>query len=222
MFHSKLKKKMTKSRLNLRNMVAIAICLAGFSATNVLAQKTNIGDIISFGKYEWRVLDVQGDKALIITKDCISLMKIEFSSHPGYANFPYSGSNIRTYVDIELRKSFSDEEQSRIISTTISEHGSTLYEHIFLLSVNEAKKYFKNDNDRLAYYNGENVCWWLRTNGTSEFATTIAYVHRLAHPYPVQGFANGGAINDYGVSQDWDYAFGIRPALWLKLEKSTK
>jgi hypothetical protein len=28
-----------------------------------------IGDIIPFGEYNWRVLDVQGDRALIITED---------------------------------------------------------------------------------------------------------------------------------------------------------
>jgi hypothetical protein len=35
--------------------------------------KPKIGDIIPFGEYNWRVLDVQGDKALIITEDVVEL-----------------------------------------------------------------------------------------------------------------------------------------------------
>ncbi len=34
----------------------------------------NIGDIVSFGNYEWRILDIIDDKALIITKEIIDQM----------------------------------------------------------------------------------------------------------------------------------------------------
>ncbi len=128
-------------------------------------------------------------------------MKLE--CNPAYANFPYNGSNIRTYVDINFRNSFSEEEKNRIIyPTTIIEYGSTLYEHIFLLSVAEAKKYFKNDNDRVAKYESKPFLWWLRSNGGDSSKMACVY----------------GEIQ----AIDSNIIGGIRPALWLNLGKKHK
>ncbi|MCL2488947.1 MAG: toll/interleukin-1 receptor domain-containing protein [Oscillospiraceae bacterium] len=186
-------------------------------------QNYAVGDTITFGDYDWLVLDVQEDKALIISKDCVTLKKIKCNPHPGYVNHPYSGSNLREYVDGEFYNNFSADEQSRVVyPTKINEYGSTLYEHVFLLSVDEAKKYFINDDEREAYYNKQPTFWWLRSNGDN--ASRISYVSQgLDAHMKSQGLGpgNGGEINEYGLPIDCTVSGGVRPAMWVKLEGLT-
>ncbi|MCL2773001.1 MAG: DUF5050 domain-containing protein [Oscillospiraceae bacterium] len=181
---------------------------SGNAETNVTSSASNsqsfaVGNTVQFGAYDWLVLDVQDDKALIITKDCVALMKFVASDSPAYASYPYSGSNLRTYVDRDFYNSFSADEQSNIITTTITEYGSTLYDRIFLLSVDEAKEYFSSDTERAANYEGQPVIWWLRTNGTG---------NRLP------GVGSAGVIGENGIPIIYDDACGVRPAMWIQID----
>ena len=81
--------------------------------------------------------------------------------------------------------------------------GNDTEDNIFLLSIDEANKYFKSDDERIANYDGEAAWWWLRSPGYD--GSNAAYVNR------------GGNVDYFGdyVSHD-DIA--IRPALWINLE----
>ncbi|MDR2672453.1 MAG: toll/interleukin-1 receptor domain-containing protein [Coriobacteriales bacterium] len=169
------------------------------------SQSCAVGDIIQFGPYEWRVLDVQGDRALIITQDIIDRKPFAEKGiiDPAYSDFPYSGSSVRTYVDRECIKNFSEEEQNRIQATTIvaGRNRTTLYDKVFLLSMEEAGRYFKDDADRAAKYEGDASMWWLRDIGTNP---------KVA-----------GAINYSGALHNFDdtwHSQGIRPAMWIKTD----
>lgn len=86
-------------------------------------------------------------------------------------------------------------EQNDILNTKINE---TTEDKIFLLSVDEAKKYFKNDNDRMS-----NSWYWLRTSGTRGDSCAACV-------------SSDGRISEVGDGVP--ATFGVRPALWINLE----
>jgi len=126
---------------------------------------------------------------------------------------------------------FSQEEQTRIQSTTVSADknpyystnpGNSTTDKVFLLSINEANKYFNSIEARecapTAYakaqgavtYNdyqkadGEATCyWWLRSPGGNQGNAALV--------------SNVGSVESIGgsVGDDFDC---VRPALWINLE----
>jgi hypothetical protein len=188
-----------------------------------------IGSTMKFGPYEWRVLDVQGDKALLITKDVT------------HVNMPYNKSRTNVWETCTLRKwlnedflrTFSGQEQSRIAITENVNENNQLYgmaggnnttDRIFLLSLSEVVKYFGDsgqlkqipnsgyiwsfsdqyDKVRIANYGGSAACWWLRSPG--RISGLAAYVYH-AGDVSVSGTSVGSVEDDCGV----------RAALWLSL-----
>jgi hypothetical protein len=144
-----------------------------------------IGDVIPFGEYNWRVLDVQGDKALIITEDVVIRRRFDPKSKD------WENSEIKKqYLDNEFYDKFDNECKSQI-------DGSA-----FLLSAEEARKYFKDNKDRKALHDGRACWWWLRSPGI--YSACAACVFEV------------GYVNVYGIHVFNNYG-GFRPALWLKL-----
>jgi hypothetical protein len=78
-------------------------------------------------------------------------------------------------------------------------------DHVFLLSEDEVKKYFRTDNDRIAMYNNQPHRWWLRTIDVS--VRGIRDVSVVA--------ADGYLTSMY--SEIWCDHVGVRPAIWVKL-----
>lgn len=116
------------------------------------------------------------------------------------------------------------DEQSKIMNTTVSagknpkyvtDPGSATTDKVFLLSINEAGKYFPSDSERqckatkYAEAQGTNVnssdnCWWwLRSPGN--FQSRAAGVN-----YDGSIFSNGHYV-DYGT-------YAVRPVLWINLK----
>ena len=147
------------------------------------------GDTIEFGSYpfeadgtkktvEWRILEKKADgTALVISKYGLDARRFDASSNN------WERSEIRQWLNNEFyNATFKDEEKNAIIEN--SEAGSK----VFLLSKDEAGKYFKNDNDRKAcltpyakgrgaYTNansGGSCWWWLRSPGYDQnFAANV-------------------------------------------------
>lgn len=161
---------------------------------------------LSFGDYTWCVLDIQGDKALMITEDVVE-------KHPYNLNYVYvtwDTCTLRQYLNGEFFSKFSCECKALILSTNLLNSDNPLYgtkggndskDSIFLLSIDEVKKYFENDDERVANFAGKARWWWLRTPGIKGHAA---------------GVRTNGDINDYGRRIDFS-AGGVRPALWLNL-----
>jgi hypothetical protein len=182
------------------------------------------GSIIKFGPYEWRVLDVQGSNALLLTKDIISMMPY----NKEYVACSWKTSTLRKWLNGSfLSSEFSEQEQARIVLMTNineknqwhgTEGGSSTKDKIFLLSLSEVVKYFGDSeqldngsgstnyiNDeynsaRRANYNGSPSWWWLRSPGSDR--NNAACVN------------TSGPLNVNGSSVNIDFG-GIRPALWL-------
>ena len=185
-----------------------------------------VGDIIQFGGYDWRILDVQGGKVLIISDKIFPDRKFDASSSEVKK---WENSDIREYLNSSFyNDTFTTEEKARIVETKVinNDYGENdTMDKIFLLSVEEVVKYFGDSGNlvgkqhnrtiddeyneaRIAYsdeYEGKANWWWLRTS--THYSDYIAYVSRI------------GRIHHYRQDGNDQYsAGGVRPALWLNLQ----
>lgn len=203
----------------------------------------NANSNLSFGGYEWRILDIQGNKALLITDNII-----EQQSYNNYAgDVTWADCSLRKYLNGEFYNKFTDEEKSRIIPVVNknkdnpwygSRGGEDTEDYIFLLSIEEAVcKYFgdssgnllnrspkqkywfqkkdENNDRRRATLDGCIWWWWLRSPGRDN--KRAVYIHGDGN-LGIQGNGtyhyNSKIIHPLS-GQNYG---GIRPALWLRLE----
>ena len=200
----------------------------------------DVGDIIEFGAYEqdndtsngkepieWLVLERDGDKVLVISKYALDAKPYNTE----YEDVTWETCTLRTWLnETFLNKAFNEAEQSMIQTTEVSadknpdystDPGNATEDKIFLLSIDEANKYFASDEARkcvpTAYaiangaYTGDDykvegasTCWWwLRSPGN--FQSFAAFV------------GNGGVVVSYGYFVLDDYGC-VRPAMWIDLD----
>ena len=218
---------MTKVKTILIGYILLLLCsLFLFSCSNTKSKKIKIGDTISFGRFQWLVLDLKDDQALIISKGTFG----EEYYHHSNIDISYAESSIREYLMSHVYLFFNAEDRSRMIETTNenlnnqwygTSGGEATIDKIFLLSISEVVRYFgdsgKLDNrpedtwfisddyneKRIALTDGEGVDWWLRSPGeTANYACFVT---------------PSGVIVMEGVEVNYPLKCGIRPALWLKL-----
>lgn len=194
--------------------------------------------ILSFGNYNWRVLDIQDNVALLITEDIIE----QRAYHDAYIDITWADCSLRKYLNGEFYDKFSEADKSRIMPVLNknldnqwygSKGGADTKDSIFLLSVEEVCKYFgdsrsklynrgknqrywferkdENNNKRIARFEGETwgSWWWLRSPG--RVSVKAVYIH---------GDGNIGIQGNNilkGNISDGKCTGGVRPALWLKL-----
>ncbi|MDF2986435.1 MAG: hypothetical protein K0R50_1945 [Eubacterium sp.] len=70
-----------------------------------------VGDKTSFGSYDWRVLDLQNNTALIIT-ECIIEQR---AYHDAYKDITWADCSLRKYLNVEFYDKFNVTDKSRII-----------------------------------------------------------------------------------------------------------
>lgn len=200
-----------------------------------------VGEYVKFGKYEqdnneyngkedieWLVLEKKDEKALLISKYGL--------------DFKYYNDNLNDYVTWEtcfLRKwlnnefinsVFDEQERAMIPAVTIStaenpeyhsvtEPGNATQDRVFVLSIQEAEKYFSSDVARqckptdYAIANGvrassrfEGNChWYLRSPG---------YVQNLSASVEANG-----EVYEFGLCAPYDY-YAVRPSIWLSTNNS--
>ena len=160
-----------------------------------------VGDVIWFGKYDWRVLDVQDDKALIISENIIG----DKAYHNTNKSITWEHSTIRKWLNNKfLNNTFAPEEKKRIVKTKIKNNNNPHYDtpggnnttdKIFLLSIDEYKAYENIISNATNW-------WWLRSPGY--ISDNAAFAIR------------DGGVSVYGIRVNYDIT-GVRPALWVKL-----
>ena len=194
-----------------------------------------IGDEIVLGTYEqdaqegngeedimWLVLDVTEDSALLLSiknLDCITY-------YPTADTVTWETSQIREWLNDDfINSSFTEEERSRILQTTVinEDHptyqtpgGNTTEDKIFLLSASEVEEYLPNQEDRKAlntdharlqgaYDAGGYGVWWTRSPGIHDRAArTVSY---------------DGNISESGTGVEQDINV-VRPALWISFSSA--
>ena len=191
-----------------------------------------VGDIIKFGSYEqdnitnngnepieWLILDKNHDKLFLVSKYALD-------NKPFYTHIKattWETSSIRYWLNnIFILNAFTVEEQNLIQTTTVyadknpeydTPCGNDTEDKIFLLSINEVRKYFSSDLEReikTTEYSKNNKAyidrngytwWWLRSPGS--------------YDYFASGVSSDGSIHYIGRNVD-NNRNTVRPALWIK------
>jgi len=193
----------------------------------------NVGSTIKFGFYEqdnntsngkeeieWKVLAVDGNKALVISQYALDCQKYNST----YTDTTWEKCSLRTWLNGTFyNAAFGSDHQKMIASSTVTADknpsystspGNNTTDKVFLLSITEVNKYFSSDSARqcqgtaYCYAQGAykasngNCWWWLRSPG---FDSSYA-----------AGVDRGGSVDDFG-----DYvrsvSGAVRPALWINL-----
>lgn len=202
---------------------------------DIVLKDVNVGERISFGAYEqdndlsngkepieWLVLDVEEDKALLISEyalDCVAY-------NVNFGDTLWEDCSLREWLNNSFtEEAFSSAELKKILKVTVpaddnpsygTEAGNDTSDMVFLLSVDEAKKYFASDDERIcmptdyALTSGATInddqgsCWWwLRSPGRDQ--ARASYV------------LTGGLFDEFGYLLGNDDV-GVRPALWVELD----
>lgn len=198
-----------------------------------------LGDNISFGSYDWRVLDIKNNTALIITEYIIE----QRAYHNAYQEITWADCSLRKYLNGEFYRKFNATDQARIISVLNknpdnpwygSKGGADTQDSIFLLSIEEVVCQYFGDSSSKLHNPGKNQrywferkdennskrtaflaankgvsWWWLRSPGRVN--VKAVYIH---------GDGNIGIQGNNilkGNISDGRCTGGVRPALWLKL-----
>ena len=209
---------------------------AAGAAAPTLAQKAMtlaVGDHVTFGHYEqngdlargkepilWRVLEVSGDEALLLSEYGLDAQPYNTRS----SSVTWGGSSLRKWLNEDfLNLAFSEKEKERVLPALIdngpsagsplwtSSGGMNTIDRVFLLSYAEAGKYFKSNEDRAAIptayavqenvyvYDANGACqWWLRSPGMNQ-----NFAMRVAAP---------GNLSSDGVASKMN---AVRPAIWV-------
>ena len=146
-----------------------------------------IGSIYKFSDIDWIVLDLQCNKALLLSEKILEYRKFDSSVNI------WEQSEINKYLNGEFYNKLNDRAK--------------IEGNIFLLSVDEVKKYFKDDTSRIAKHsNKTNIfagapLWWLRSKGL--------------YGFDVASVSSNGIVASSGASVS--AVGGVRPALWLNI-----
>jgi len=106
------------------------------------------GGLITFGKYQWSVLQVNDNSMLVISETTIGKAPYH-DSVAGDITWEYC--NLRKYLNGEFFDTFTISEKSRIIKTKLFDRnnpwydvkcGNSTFDRIFLLSYDEVVRYF--------------------------------------------------------------------------------
>ena len=177
-------------------------------------KNVNVGDYIKFGSYpqtsngdiqpiEWLVLSIENNKMLVISRYGLDAKRFDSSSSN------WDNSEIRKWLNGGFyNKAFTDQEKKCI---NLSDVGTS--DNVFLLSKEEAGKYFSNAEARKCepteyavkngvYIRNGYILWWLRSPDSFD-SRNVYYVD------------SGGRIVDY-FSVNCDFGV-VRPALWINL-----
>lgn len=200
------------------------------------------GDTLIFGKYKMRVLDIQENKALVITEEI--LFQRPFHNKKG--DVTWAHSEIRHYLNNEFYHSFDREVKENILLTTLSNDNNQWYDsdggdvtqdYIFLLSVEEVVCKFFGDSSSLlynrslkqrywfqrkdinnhlreAYLFNSGWWWWLRTPGRDN--KRAVYIHGDGN-IGIQGNSTYRYSSNTIHKVTNDNSGGIRPAMWIKV-----
>ncbi len=183
-----------------------------------------IGDEIVMGKYSgedivWTVKDKDDDGLLLVSKYVIDAKSFNDEFKP----VKWEDCSLRKWLNSEfIDGCFTEEEQDMIVTSKLVNNdnpingidgGNDTEDKVFLLSIDEAYKYFETDKDRQAlpteYAASQKVMteedgysyWRLRSPGKMGNYSAFVYVR--------------GMVNESGFEVHYKY-YGLRPAMRIR------
>ena len=200
--------------------------------------KWQIGQNVMFGSYpqiedgaestpiEWIVLARDGDKALVISRYALDVVPYNTE----WTDVTWETCSLRTWLNNDFyNKAFNAEEKRNIVLSKVmadknpkysTYSGNDTEDNVFLLSIPEVRKYFKDESSRMCaptdyavkndavvydYYkvDGRASCWWwLRSPGNlSDLAASVD---------PDGSVYYGGSLVDGSNGS-------VRPCVWVRL-----
>ena len=203
--------------------------------------KLNVPQTVEFGRYvqdksgvdapiEWLILELTPYRALLISKYALDCKPYNTSK----AEVTWESCTLRKWLNEDFfNAAFSDGEKAMIPTVTVSadenpdcdtDPGNATQDRVFLLSIPEANRYFKNKEARMcvptacavgngAYTEpcakgGQPCCeWWLRSPGEDQDAAAIVEID------------DDDDYDDHGNYGNYVHSgsVGVRPALWINL-----
>ncbi len=199
-----------------------------------------VGDKISFGNYTWQVVDIQNDRALMITEHIIE----QRPYHNAYVGITWADCSLRSYLNGEFYDRFCTEDKSRIVPVININSDNQWYgtnggedtrDRIFLLSMEEVVCLYFGDSSLKLYNPGRNQRYWFERkdeNNRRRIARLEANKEQIwwwwvrtpgrvnVKAVYIHGDGNIGIQGNNilkGNIADGKCTGGVRPALWLKL-----
>lgn len=171
-------------------------------------ESAKVGEIVVFGNLEWIVLKKENDRALVLSKKCVS--ELPYEEKTGCAVWEIS--TIRHWLNRDFYSLFNDEEKMQIANTKINnldvpsfsshaEGGWNTIDKVFLLSYDEVEDLYFNKEYLM---NDEEEFWWLRTPGLDNYKAICVQ----------------SAESLYKVGYEIEKANGIRPAMNILFSNS--
>ena len=205
-------------------LTAVCLCACGNKDTKEAKRKQYaVGKTVEFGRYEqdgndkngkekieWIVLDRDGDNALLISKYALDCM--EKQENDKFKDYEWEGWRVRQWLNGAFYDAAFSADEKEYINTTVTDAEKETEDKVFVLSVEEAKKYYKDRDDRTCepteyaekqgvYTASNGSCWWwLRSPGDYNRVCWEGSIH------------SGDFTKDY-------VDFGIRPVIRVKLFK---
>ena len=115
-----------------------------------------VGSVISFGNYEWRVLDIYSDStALIIAENTIMERSFVDNLRNSNHHATWELSDLRTYLNSLFLETFTEDELRRVLPRAIHTPDNEWYrvrggndteDYVFLLSIEEILRYFDGNS----------------------------------------------------------------------------
>lgn len=187
--------------------------------------------------YDWRVLKIEGNEALVISEKVLDSNFNTDSWNDGIA-FNTSGeknnyniSNVQRKVN-EFKSKLTTNAISNTRKITVGTKDSEYVfnendDSVFLLSYQEIKKYFPTDNQRIGYNGVSPMIYWTRSGDRIKTADKCDPI--IENGKEVDRICTGEKINNNNamfvsyngelISADASTKVGIRPALWLDVTK---
>lgn len=229
--------------------------LEGLVTTNMVDQNSDSiksGDMIAFGHYEqdnisdngtepieWEVLDVQGDKVMVISKYALDHKLFNDER----AEVSWETCTLRSWLNNDFMNiAFSSEEQELIYETNVVngidpefgiDFGNDTVDKLYLLSWDECIRYYDGardlDDASEGYYDA-----YLLSDGAKCRPTRYAIEQgvKVSTSFPTcywwtrSGRAGTNGAMAITCIQSLDYAgfyvdeddFGVRPVMWISME----
>jgi len=196
-----------------------------------------IGDKTVFDRYEWRVLDVREDAALLLTDKILGVR----AYHDRYVETTWAECEMRHYLNNEFYGQFEESNRAKIVpvmNQNLDNHwygtrgGVETEDRVFLLSLDEAVCKYFGDSGNLLHNRGE-IQYWFQRKDKNNFKRAATCVNGggwwwwLRSPgrlnvkaVYVWGNGNIGIQGNNilkGNVGDACPLGGVRPALWVKI-----